>query len=324
VVARMMNWRSRLTGIATGDQAIFVSTEVFQRAGGFPEVPLMEDIGLSKRLLGLGRPACLAPQVTTSGRRWETNGVMRTILLMWGLRLRYFFGADPHRLAMEYGYAPRLDMPERVGVAILARAPVPGQVKTRLIPALGASGAARLQRWLLRRTVSTALEADIGPVVLWCAGDPGHPDIVLCRALGPITVRAQPEGDLGTRMLAAVQQSPTPAGTLVIGTDCPALGVAHLREAAQSLRTHDALVLPAEDGGYVLIGIKAPSHELFAGVDWGTERVMAETRQRLRALGWRWSEPATLWDVDRPADVERLANLYPEVRDAISGQREVA
>ncbi len=107
VVERMMNLRSRLTGIATGDQAIFVRQDVFARIGGFPELPLMEDIALSQRLRRLARPACLRARVLTSGRRWEENGVVRTILLMWSLRLRYFLGADPARLAVRYGYAAR-------------------------------------------------------------------------------------------------------------------------------------------------------------------------------------------------------------------------
>ncbi len=107
LVATMMNWRSRLTGIATGDQAMFVSRSAFQRVGGFPDIPLMEDIALSTVLLKLRRPVCLAVRVTTSGRRWETHGVWRTIVFMAWLRLRYFFGADPHRLAREYGYVPR-------------------------------------------------------------------------------------------------------------------------------------------------------------------------------------------------------------------------
>ena len=106
VVAKLMNWRSRLTGIATGDQAMFVCAEAFRAVGGFPDIPLMEDIALSRRLLKMGRPACLDAAVATSGRRWETHGVLRTVLFMWSLRLRYFFGADPHRLAQEYGYGP--------------------------------------------------------------------------------------------------------------------------------------------------------------------------------------------------------------------------
>ena len=107
VVAWAMNQRSRLTGIATGDQALFVRRAVFEQVGGFPELPLMEDIALARRLKCHSPPACLRAQVLTSGRRWERHGVLRTILLMWRLRLAYFLGADPHRLARRYGYMPR-------------------------------------------------------------------------------------------------------------------------------------------------------------------------------------------------------------------------
>jgi rSAM/selenodomain-associated transferase 2 len=105
VVAWLMNFRSRMTGIATGDHAIFVWREAFLRAGGFPPIPLMEDIALSRALAGWTEPLCLADRVTTSGRRWETRGVLRTIGLMWWLRLRFFLGASPERLAEIYGTA---------------------------------------------------------------------------------------------------------------------------------------------------------------------------------------------------------------------------
>lgn len=106
-VAFMMNLRSRWTGIATGDQAIFVTRDAFERVGGFPAIPLMEDIGLSRSLKQLSPPACLRTKVTTSGRRWEKNGIVRTVLLMWRLRLAYFLGADPSRLAEQYAHARR-------------------------------------------------------------------------------------------------------------------------------------------------------------------------------------------------------------------------
>jgi len=102
LVALTMNLRSRLTGIATGDQAMFITREAFARTGGFPAIPLMEDVALSARLNRIGRPLCLHARVTTSGRRWRQRGTIRTILMMWGLRLRYFFGADPARLAQVY------------------------------------------------------------------------------------------------------------------------------------------------------------------------------------------------------------------------------
>lgn len=106
VVAAMMNARSRLTGIATGDQAMFVAREAFVKADGFPAIPLMEDLVLSKRLKRLGPPLCLRERVTTSGRRWERHGVVRTILLMWRLRFAFWRGADPADLARQYGYRP--------------------------------------------------------------------------------------------------------------------------------------------------------------------------------------------------------------------------
>lgn len=102
LIAFMMNWRSRLTGIATGDQGMFVTRELFAAAGGFPEIPLMEDIAFSRILKSHGAPLCLSARITASGRRWQERGVLRTIVLMWRLRLAYFLGADPADLALRY------------------------------------------------------------------------------------------------------------------------------------------------------------------------------------------------------------------------------
>ncbi len=115
VVARMINWRSRATGIATGDQAIFVTREAFVAVGGFPDLPLMEDIAISRRLKRLCRPACIGAPVVTSGRRWEHHGVIRTIVLMWRLRLAYYFGAEPARLALRYPPVPPSAAQSRTG-----------------------------------------------------------------------------------------------------------------------------------------------------------------------------------------------------------------
>jgi rSAM/selenodomain-associated transferase 2 len=104
VLAMMMNLRSRITAIATGDHAMFMRRETFNQLGGFASIPLMEDIELSKRLKQFGRPACLRQRVATSARRWEKNGMWHTIFLMWRLRLAYFLGADPRDLAVAYGY----------------------------------------------------------------------------------------------------------------------------------------------------------------------------------------------------------------------------
>jgi rSAM/selenodomain-associated transferase 2 len=104
LVAQLMNLRSRLTGIATGDQAMFVRRDAFEAVGRFAEIPLMEDIAISKRLKRVSRPLCVRERVVTSGRRWEEHGVLATVVQMWRLRLAYFFGADPRELARQYGY----------------------------------------------------------------------------------------------------------------------------------------------------------------------------------------------------------------------------
>ncbi|MCF8177227.1 MAG: TIGR04282 family arsenosugar biosynthesis glycosyltransferase [Sulfuritalea sp.] len=203
--------------------------------------------------------------------------------------------------------------PAPVGVAILARAPIPGEAKTRLIPKLGTDGAAKLHSWMLQRTVAMALIADVGPVSLWCEGDIRHRDFERCSALGAISLHTQVQSDLGTRMWIAMNHAATADGALVIGTDCPAMTIGHLRDAALSLGGQDAVAIPVEDGGYALLGMKRPSLEVFANVDWGSERVMTQTRHRLAVMGLSWRELDYLWDVDRPDDVDRLLAMCPEL-----------
>jgi len=192
-------------------------------------------------------------------------------------------------------------------VIVFSKAPRPGSVKTRLIPLLGAEVAAALQVRLVKHALETATKA-LRPVELHCAPDANDPFFRFCAGHYGVTVRAQVEGDLGARMLAAFTQSLTEhACVLLIGSDCPALTARHLRQADRSLRDGaDAVFIPCEDGGYALIGMKRVEAALFDGMTWGGEHVMADTRARLTALGWRWRELETLWDVDRPEDYARL------------------
>ena len=200
-----------------------------------------------------------------------------------------------------------------VRIAILAKAPVAGYAKTRLIPVLGAPAAARLQRSFTRDAVRTAIEADVGEVVLWCAPDARHRFFrALQRATG-IRCFDQPDGDLGERMLRAATTTcadPSQA-VLIVGTDCPALRAHHLRTAAAALDEVDAVFIPAEDGGYVLIGLRQPQPALFAGMAWSTDSVMTETRRRAASLALRTRELPMLWDVDTPADLLRLQKTRP-------------
>lgn len=197
-------------------------------------------------------------------------------------------------------------MTETVDIAVFAKAPLPGYAKTRLIPALGARGAARLQRALLRQAVRTALSAGLGKVTLWCAPDARHPAFRALHAVFGLQCRPQVQGDLGERMAHAfTQQGAQPL--LLIGSDCPALTAGHLRACADALRSgNDAVLLPAEDGGYVLIGLRRAQPSVFADIRWGSCCVLEQTRERLRQAGLCWHQGEPLWDVDRPEDLGRL------------------
>lgn len=173
---------------------------------------------------------------------------------------------------------------------MFAREAHAGRVKTRLIPLLGEQGAARLHARLVRRALRTARAARLGTVELWTMQ------------------RRQRGADLGERMHHAFRHGLRRAARMVlIGSDCPALDARDLRRAARWLAGGaDAVFAPAEDGGYALVALRRVSPRLFAGIDWGGPRVMAQTRERLLALGWRWRELRTVWDVDRPEDYRRL------------------
>ncbi len=203
-----------------------------------------------------------------------------------------------------------------VAILVFTRAPVAGVTKTRLIPLLGADGAAALHARLLTHALSTSRSAMPARIELWCAPDAAHPFLQSAAAAQGATVHVQQGANLGDRMnyafTDALQRTPV---ALCIGTDCPALTVRHLQDAAAALHDgNDAVFVPAEDGGYALIGLSRMHAQLFNDIDWGGPQVMAQTRTRLRALGMRWRELETLWDVDRPEDVLRLqrSGLLPD------------
>lgn len=184
-------------------------------------------------------------------------------------------------------------------IIVFANAPVPGGAKTRLIPALGEWRAARLHARLVRQAVSTALAAGCGRVEVH--GRSPHSFFSSLR----VPFRLQRGRDLGERMYHALSRNP---GAILIGSDCPELTAADLRRAARLLDAgYDAVLAPAEDGGYALIGLRRASKEFFQGIAWGSADVYAETVKRLNA--YRWRALREVWDVDRPGDLERLRSL---------------
>ena len=192
-------------------------------------------------------------------------------------------------------------------IIVFAKAPVAGYAKTRLVPALGADGAANLARRLLETALAAALDAAIGPVELCCAPDERHPAFAGVSRIDASRLTGQGDGDLGVRMARAFDRSLRhDAGAIVIGTDAPALDAAYLREAAAALVSHDAVFGPALDGGYALVGLRRPAPALFEGIAWSTPQVMAQTRERLVRLGLRHAELRALADIDEPADLRHL------------------
>ena len=191
-------------------------------------------------------------------------------------------------------------------MAVFAKAPVAGEVKTRLAATLGADAAAQLHAQLVRHALATALASGVGAIELWCAPDARHPFFARCAAEFGAALRVQRGDDLGARMQAAVREAlDDGCAIVIIGSDCPALEPQALGAAAAALRDHDVAIAPAEDGGYVMLAM-ASMQPIFHGIEWGTSAVMRETRARLESSGARWRELPTSWDVDRPEDHARL------------------
>ncbi|AKJ67661.1 MAG: TIGR04282 family arsenosugar biosynthesis glycosyltransferase [Burkholderiales bacterium] len=200
-------------------------------------------------------------------------------------------------------------------IAVFTKPPVPGLVKTRLVAALGAHGAAAMHEHLLVRTLRTVTGTGAS-ASLWIAGDTADAALRACTDEFALPVHRQTGDDLGQRMAAALRASlGTYRRVLLIGSDCPVLTTAHLHEAADRL-DHDtpAVFIPAEDGGYVLVGVFATPdehlatllHAAFHDIPWSTAHVMRITRERLAAARVHWAELPPLWDIDRPEDLTRL------------------
>lgn len=200
---------------------------------------------------------------------------------------------------------------EEAALVVFAKAPQPGRVKTRLVPLLGEQGAARLHARMIEDTLRLAARARFARVELHCAPHARHRIFATLARRYSVTLHTQVHGDLGARMLRACERALRTAKTVVlIGTDCPVLRVADLRAAARALQGgNDAVLSPAEDGGYALIGLRRISPRLFSGIEWGSDSVLQQTRMRLRELEWRWRELRAVWDVDRPDDYARLGRL---------------
>lgn len=196
-------------------------------------------------------------------------------------------------------------------ILIFAKAPLPCLAKTRLIPALGAEGAAKLAGKMLYHAMAEALKVDDAQVELCMSPDPDHhawanvtiPREVLCSAQG--------EGNLGERLARASKMAIEFHGSiLLMGTDCPQLTKEQISAAQKALEQCTCVLIPASDGGYVLLGFRAFDPSLFQGIAWSTETVAEETRQKIKALGWSLQEFPALSDIDLPEDLSQLPSTW--------------
>lgn len=201
-----------------------------------------------------------------------------------------------------------------VALIILSKAPVAGLAKTRLIPALGAQGAADLAGQLLLHAVQQALQTPFEHLELCVSPEVAHPAFAQAKALAPGRLHwtAQGEGDLGARMhRALLRRLVHEPSVLLMGTDAPGLSADVLKAAARALDCNDAVFVPACDGGYALVGLRRPCPGLFEGMAWSTPQVMAETRLRARAAGLCWQELDPVFDMDEPSDLHHLPPDWP-------------
>ncbi|MCP4995487.1 MAG: glycosyltransferase [Gammaproteobacteria bacterium] len=192
-------------------------------------------------------------------------------------------------------------------ILIFAKAPEAGKVKTRLIPALTPDEAAALYQQLLTDTVVKMMESRVAAVDCWCAPDGEHPLFQRLSHRFGIELFIQQGADLGERMAHAANEALVQHEAVVlIGGDCPGLMSDQLQQAFTWLyQGDDAVIAPAEDGGYVLLGLRRVDHRLFKSIPWGGDQVLNLTRERLKSLDWRWRELKTQWDLDRPEDLKR-------------------
>ncbi len=320
IIGRAMTLRSRVTSVCTGDQALFVGTGLFQSVGGFASQQLMEDIGLSKRLRRLHKPLCIREQVITSSQRWQDKGVFRTVFLMWWLRLLYFLGVSPDYLARQYypqrsGQEPSVEYRHpQARVLVFAREPKLGAVKTRLQGVIGKERALALHEAMIRRVTGLVKQSRLAPMALWVSSNIHHKLFISICNIKDIS--EQVGDDLGQKMayaVAATLADDMINAVLLVGADCPSIDQSYLALALEKLVRSDvdAVIGPAEDGGYVLLGLKTPAPELFRDIQWGTDAVLNATIQRLEDGGFSYHLMDQRWDVDRYEDLERLAGLVP-------------
>ncbi len=309
--------RVRRAGLVYGDQGLLIPRDLFFEAGPFPDEPIMEDVILNRRLLRAGRLRPLPATITTSPRRYEEEGRVRGWIRNVTLITRFLGGAKPVRLAARYRprrpprppgarAQARMDGRRQI-VLVFAKAPRAGDVKTRLASSVGDEAAADVYRRMGRAVTGQLSGVRAGIAV--CYDPPGAEDEVRTW-LGdaPEWYWPQPDGDLGRRMRTMFDRAFEVADrVVVIGTDAPMVGADTVHRALEALDSADVVLGPATDGGYYLMGLRAPSPALFTDIPWSTETVLRDTVARARESG------ARVTYLELESDIDTADDLTPEL-----------
>ena len=294
-------WRTQIQRSFYGDQGIFVRKEVFKKLGGFMNCAVLEDLDFSTRLRRLGKIAILPDPLKTSARRWEKEGFWPTV---W----------EHSRLAVSYQFGwIRLSTYRRIAVVIMAKAPIPGQVKTRLVPPLTPEQAASLAQKLLQETLG--LVQGLNSVHPMVAVAPPQAITQMRQILSePVDLIPQTDGDFGRRLESIFEElfAQGAKGVILLGADHPDLPSEYLAQAVEALqRGKDHLVLgPTEDGGYYLIGLNRLHPELLQGIPWSSSKVLEATLEKAKGAGLPVKLLPPWYDIDRPEDLERLTERF--------------
>jgi len=297
--------RERGTGLVYGDQGLLLPTPLFRKVGGFPDLPLMEDVEMVRLLRHHGEIQPLKAPLLTSPRRYRETGRWRGWMRNTALISLHLAGVPPNRLARCYPPSRGKTSPPtwKDTLLVFAKAPVEGRVKTRLAQDVGAPAATRYYRALARRVVDQVRGGEYR--IRICFDPPGALETVQ-EWLGPLGVEFRPQspGTLGDRMHQALAGCKAAGGrACVIGTDAPGVHRALVEEAFFLLEDADVVFGPALDGGYYLLALRRPDPELFRGIPWSTPRVLQASLDRARAAGLRVALLPPLPDMDTHADL---------------------
>ncbi len=302
-------WRSLLFGRPSGDQGLFCTRAAFDASGGYPAVPVFEDLEFALRLRKHGRLQHAWAPAITSARRYESEGPWRRSWKNWGLRHAHRRGVPHAELAARYAQGNGRTPPAAEVVAIMGRAPELGRVKSRLAASIGEPGALAVHT-ALGKAVADRLAAGLSTQRAgWAIVTPNDKLDEASAWLGePWRVMPQGEGDLGERMHRVVESAFCCGAQRVVlfGTDCAEVTAADLDAAYAALEQNDAVIGPAEDGGYWCIGLSRPLPALFRNMAWGTSSVAKMTRERAVSEGIALAELRELNDVDRLDDLQAL------------------